>query len=493
MAAPRQGREQERDDPAIKLFGRTIPLHLQPSAAAAAEEEEEVMTKLADDVKNNDDIPLVPDKPLIVEDIPFCSNGSKKNDLHAIGRQDGRMETNSRTEDVKTEPDGSVPEKILKKPDKILLCPRCNSMETKFCYFNNYNVHQPRHFCRNCQRYWTAGGAMRNVPVGAGRRRNKHASHYRQTMMPCSNIIATGDVSDVVHHQAITLESSVPQGTLKENEATTKFGSEVSVCKSSASILDTREPNNNDLVPLTSGDNKEEKSCASSVAVSENLMPDNVITKEPNNRSGCCNGVALPYPAGPSLVLPWSLGWNSVAVMAATHQSTQPVLGLEDRIPCPASWPLLPIAPAPGICAPVVPIPLVPPLWSCFPGWPNGIWNSQCPGSNSTTVSSTPPNKISCSANNSLALGKHSREESLQEEEKTRNNLWVPKTLRIDDPAEAAKSSIWATLGIKPDDKGIFKSFQSNVPKNGTAPESPQALQANPAALSRSQSFQETT
>lgn len=61
----------------------------------------------------------------------------------------------------------------LKKPDKILPCPRCNSADTKFCYYNNYNVNQPRHFCRNCQRYWTSGGSMRTVPVGSGRRKNK--------------------------------------------------------------------------------------------------------------------------------------------------------------------------------------------------------------------------------------------------------------------------------------------------------------------------------
>ncbi|GAB4831409.1 hypothetical protein Ancab_005420 [Ancistrocladus abbreviatus] len=60
-----------------------------------------------------------------------------------------------------------------KRLNKIIPCPRCKSMETKFCYFNNYNVNQPRHFCRCCQRYWTAGGALRNVPVGAGRRKNK--------------------------------------------------------------------------------------------------------------------------------------------------------------------------------------------------------------------------------------------------------------------------------------------------------------------------------
>lgn len=62
---------------------------------------------------------------------------------------------------------------VEKRPDKIIPCPRCKSMETKFCYFNNYNVNQPRHFCKGCQRYWTAGGALRNVPVGAGRRKSK--------------------------------------------------------------------------------------------------------------------------------------------------------------------------------------------------------------------------------------------------------------------------------------------------------------------------------
>ncbi|OVA13632.1 zinc finger protein [Macleaya cordata] len=64
-----------------------------------------------------------------------------------------------------------------KRPDKTIACPRCKSMETKFCYFNNYNVNQPRHFCKGCQRYWTAGGTLRNVPVGAGRRKTKPSCH----------------------------------------------------------------------------------------------------------------------------------------------------------------------------------------------------------------------------------------------------------------------------------------------------------------------------
>ncbi|KAL2522797.1 dof zinc finger protein DOF5.7-like [Forsythia ovata] len=53
-------------------------------------------------------------------------------------------------------------------------CPRCDSSNTKFCYYNNYNLTQPRHFCKTCRRYWTKGGALRNVPIGGGCRKNKN-------------------------------------------------------------------------------------------------------------------------------------------------------------------------------------------------------------------------------------------------------------------------------------------------------------------------------
>ncbi|XP_065846891.1 dof zinc finger protein DOF1.6 [Euphorbia lathyris] len=53
-----------------------------------------------------------------------------------------------------------------------LPCPRCKSSNTKFCYYNNYNLSQPRHYCKACRRYWTEGGTLRNVPVGGGTRKN---------------------------------------------------------------------------------------------------------------------------------------------------------------------------------------------------------------------------------------------------------------------------------------------------------------------------------
>ncbi|XXG48247.1 hypothetical protein AAC387_Pa02g2752 [Persea americana] len=57
-----------------------------------------------------------------------------------------------------------------------LKCPRCDSTNTKFCYYNNYNLSQPRHFCKNCRRYWTKGGALRNIPVGGATRKNSKRS-----------------------------------------------------------------------------------------------------------------------------------------------------------------------------------------------------------------------------------------------------------------------------------------------------------------------------
>ncbi|KAJ7944388.1 Dof zinc finger protein, partial [Quillaja saponaria] len=57
-----------------------------------------------------------------------------------------------------------------------LRCPRCDSSNTKFCYYNNYNLTQPRHFCKTCRRYWTKGGALRKVPIGGGCRKNKNVT-----------------------------------------------------------------------------------------------------------------------------------------------------------------------------------------------------------------------------------------------------------------------------------------------------------------------------
>ncbi|XVF55868.1 hypothetical protein PTKIN_Ptkin06aG0070900 [Pterospermum kingtungense] len=58
-------------------------------------------------------------------------------------------------------------------------CPRCGSSNTKFCYYNNYSLTQPRYFCKGCRRYWTKGGSLRNIPVGGGCRKNRRGKSIR--------------------------------------------------------------------------------------------------------------------------------------------------------------------------------------------------------------------------------------------------------------------------------------------------------------------------
>ncbi|KAI9079214.1 hypothetical protein K1719_038819 [Acacia pycnantha] len=73
-----------------------------------------------------------------------------------------------------------------------LKCPRCDSANTKFCYYNNYNLSQPRYFCKNCRRYWTKGGALRNIPVGGGSRKNtKRSSSSTTTKRPPASTTST--------------------------------------------------------------------------------------------------------------------------------------------------------------------------------------------------------------------------------------------------------------------------------------------------------------
>ncbi|KZV23275.1 Dof-type zinc finger DNA-binding family protein isoform 1 [Dorcoceras hygrometricum] len=65
---------------------------------------------------------------------------------------------------------------IRPQHEQALKCPRCESTHTKFCYYNNYSLSQPRYFCKACRRYWTKGGTLRNIPVGGGCRKKRKSS-----------------------------------------------------------------------------------------------------------------------------------------------------------------------------------------------------------------------------------------------------------------------------------------------------------------------------
>ncbi|CAN8255018.1 unnamed protein product [Cochlearia groenlandica] len=86
-------------------------------------------------------------------------------------------------------------------PEQSLKCPRCDSTNTKFCYYNNYSLSQPRYFCKSCRRYWTKGGILRNIPIGgANYRKHKRSSSSSAT----KSLVTTNEPHTMITHDGKT-------------------------------------------------------------------------------------------------------------------------------------------------------------------------------------------------------------------------------------------------------------------------------------------------
>ncbi|XVF08887.1 hypothetical protein REPUB_Repub07fG0042900 [Reevesia pubescens] len=134
---------------------------------------------------------------------------------------------------------------------QALKCPRCDSLNTKFCYYNNYNLSQPRHFCKSCRRYWTKGGVLRNVPVGGGCRKAKRSK--------------TKPSSETTTASAVAADSAAPQPQQQQN--------------------DQRKENSH-----SSSDSSSLTAANSNVAVTNNTNNNN--SNNNNNNNGCGGGTA---------------------------------------------------------------------------------------------------------------------------------------------------------------------------------------------------------
>ncbi|CAN8325746.1 unnamed protein product [Cochlearia groenlandica] len=86
---------------------------------------------------------------------------------------------------------GEAERKARPETDQAINCPRCNSTNTKFCYYNNYSLTQPRFFCKSCRRYWTQGGSLRNIPVGGGSKKNKRSSYDSTSNISNNHLLPT--------------------------------------------------------------------------------------------------------------------------------------------------------------------------------------------------------------------------------------------------------------------------------------------------------------
>ncbi|KAM7267079.1 hypothetical protein ACFE04_009245 [Oxalis oulophora] len=454
---------EEPKDPAIKLFGKTIPVadnnsySISDYSGVESDDDDDVSNRDRTDsansesVENKEKLDKDPSEGMHEEESTNPESGTRNNTITS-----NEKESSSVKEDGQCETSNSQ-DKTLKKPDKIIPCPRCNSMETKFCYYNNYNVNQPRHFCKKCQRYWTAGGTMRNVPVGAGRRKNKNlSSHYRHIT-----------VSEA-------LQSDINHPSMNPNNSVLTFSSNAPLCESVASVLNIA-----DKARPVNGFHKPDKL----------IIPVSYRADVPTIGSSTTN----------------SNSKDDVSVATAKDSAIPTCQGFPPHIPYfpGAPWPFPQWSspmPPPVFCPPGFMMPFYPaaPYWSCpVPGAWNMPLVPQLTSPNPSITSSSPL---------SPTLGKHSRdenrgdkEEESQVERKSEKSLWIPKTLRIDDPRDAAKSSIWTTLGIskdKPDSVcggGHFKAFQPRRDEKNHMAETSPVLHANPAALSRSLNFHESS
>lgn len=83
-------------------------------------------------------------------------------------------------------------------------------MNTKFCYYNNYNKSQPRHFCKSCKRHWTKGGTLRNVPVG-GCRKNRRLRKLTTTAAAAAVIptISSNNLDSQSFNSGFAVDSSL--------------------------------------------------------------------------------------------------------------------------------------------------------------------------------------------------------------------------------------------------------------------------------------------
>lgn len=276
---------------------------------------------------------------------------------------------------------------------------------------------------------------MRNVPVGAGRRKNKNSASH------CPHI----SISEVLQAARVDVPNGFLHPPFRPNDRTVlSFGPDSPLCESMA---DKRAPNGVRNGYCQKGESRDD---CSSVTTSTSVPEGGSKNGPQQAMMPNLNGVPYPIPCIPGVA--WPISWNPA-------------------MPLPAMCPPVPVYPAP--------------YWNC--GAPNA-WNVPWVSAPSSATNE----KVRCKGS---PLGKHSRNgELVKASNSEERSILVPKTLRIDDPEEAAKSSIWETLGIKYDSisrEGLFKALQpKGDAKKLMVPASP-VLQANPAALSRSINFQE--
>ncbi|CAN4081134.1 unnamed protein product [Withania somnifera] len=141
-------------------------------------------------------------------------------------------------------------------------CPRCASTNTKFCYYNNYSLSQPRYFCKACRRYWTKGGSLRNVPMGGGCRKSRRSKYARKDdntlQTPSPTLEAPGaniDLADVfakyLNQGTTNNHDDQDNNILQESQDYSSIGASLSGSPSSDSLVNPTSIENESLLDET--------------------------------------------------------------------------------------------------------------------------------------------------------------------------------------------------------------------------------------------------
>ncbi|EFJ08555.1 hypothetical protein SELMODRAFT_448037 [Selaginella moellendorffii] len=417
---------------AVKLFGMKISLSVTPAdedqAASPAElAKSEVISNTAEEIAS------------------FSASTSGSDDDKALkreeeeedhgGRGGGVAEVPRRPEEQEDKRSG----RPLKRPEKPVSCPRCHSLDTKFCYFNNYNVNQPRHFCKNCQRYWTAGGTLRNVPVGAGRRKNKNGRLENGGGGGGGAAAAAG--SDLPPQQN--------PGQSSERKLATKLPQQDSSCKVSRASDAGRGGSFGFIRGFATSRSTEEDPSRQSQQQQSSTSEGSNDSRDDSTCGSSVSNPAQECREG---------GGGTTAWPYAFFNGTGP-------------WNL--------------------PGWA---GWSNSPWGSMA------ATAATAAAKV-LAQNVHTALGKHMRDEKsvagAGPAKRPEGSLWAPKTLRIDAQGDASRGSSFladiATGSNKVDTistGGMFKAFQQET--SGTKP-GPDDLDGHPKTASDTNKSSEGT
>ncbi|XP_034680099.1 dof zinc finger protein DOF3.5-like [Vitis riparia] len=103
-------------------------------------------------------------------------------------------------------------------------CPRCGSSNTKFCYYNNYSLTQPRYFCKGCSGIGPRADHSGTCPSAEAAGRTGEKPEPKSTGLKCQNCLVNSTIFpafinsfNVEHQPGFITYSITPDTHLSED------------------------------------------------------------------------------------------------------------------------------------------------------------------------------------------------------------------------------------------------------------------------------------